>query len=85
MNYIQVGKISHYFDKIQVGVLAVTEGEVKVGDTIRVGEEGIGFEQTVDSLQIDHLAVNSISVGQEAGLKLAQASHEGTIVYKVSE
>ncbi len=85
MNYTQVGKITHYFDKIQVGVLAVSEGEVKVGDTIRIGEEGVGFEQIVDSLQIDHLPVNSIGVGQEAGLKLAQASHEGAVVYKVNE
>lgn len=85
MNYNQVGKIVHYFDKIQVGVLTVTEGTVKVGDTIRIGEEGVGFEQVVDSMQIDHKPIESISTGQEAGLKLAQASHEGALVYKVSE
>lgn len=85
MNYTQVGKITHYFDKIQVGVLAVTNGEVKVSDTIRIGEEGDGFEQLVDSMQIDHNQVESIGVGQEAGLKLTQATHEGALVYKVSE
>lgn len=85
MNYAQVGKITHYFDKIQVGVLAITEGEVKVGDTIRIGEEGIGFEQAVESMQVDHNQVESISAGQEAGLKLTQATTPGTVVYKVSE
>lgn len=85
MNYTQVGKLTHYFDKIQVGVLAVTEGEVKTGDTIRVGEEGVGFEQKVESLQIDHKPVDSIKTGEEAGLKLTQAAKEGDLVYKVSE
>lgn len=85
MNYTQVGKIVHYFDKIQVGVLQVTDGEVKVGDTIRVGDEATGFEQKVESLQIEHKPVDGIKTGEEAGLKLDQPSREGTLVYKVSE
>lgn len=85
MNYVKVGKISHYFDKIQVGVLAVESGTVKVGETIRVGEEGVGFEQKVESLQVDHKEVEEIAAGSEGGMKLAQASHEGTVVYKVTE
>ncbi len=85
MNYTKVGKLTHYFDKIQVGVLLATDGEVKEGDSIRVGEEGVGFEQKVESMQIDHQAVGGIKVGEEAGLKLAQAAREGDVVYKVSE
>jgi len=85
LNYTQVGKITHYFDKIQVGVLLITDGEVRAGDTIRIGEEGVGFEQKVESLQIDHKPVDNIKVGEEAGLKLSSAAKQGDLVYKVSE
>ena len=84
MDYQKVGKIIHYFDKIQVGVLEVSEGVVKVGDRIRVGEEDDGFEQVVESMQVDHQPVEVLKAGQEAGLKLAAASHEGALVYKIS-
>lgn len=85
MNYTKVGKVTHYFDKILVGVLVATDGEIKEGDMIRVGEEGIGFEQKVESMEIDHKAVGGIKIGEEAGLKLTQAAKEGDVVYKVSE
>ena len=38
MNKVKVGEITHYYDKIQVGVLQVTEAEVKVGDKILYGK-----------------------------------------------
>lgn len=85
MNYKKVGEITHYFDHIQVAVLKVTEGSVKEGDTIRIGEEADGFEQKVESMQVDHLAVNEVKAGEEAGLKVAQKTKEGDAVYLVTE
>ncbi|MFA6250925.1 MAG: hypothetical protein WC686_05540 [Candidatus Shapirobacteria bacterium] len=79
----KIGKIVHYFDKIQVAVLSLTDGSVKVGDTILVGEEGIGVTQTVDSMQVNHAQVPSAAQGDEVGLKVTQAVNEGDIVYKV--
>lgn len=85
MNYTRVGKISHYFDKIQVAVLAVTEGSVKVGDTIRIGEEDTGFEQVVESMQKDHANVSEATTGMEVGMKVTSPVHENELVYKVTE
>lgn len=78
-----VGKISHYFDKIQVGVFDLTEGSVKIGDTILVGEEGVGFAQTVDSMQVEHQQVQEAKKGDSVGLKLTQPAKVGDLVYKV--
>jgi len=85
VNYKKVGEITHYFDHIQVAVLKVTEGSVKAGETIRIGEEADGFEQKADSMQIDHQTVAEVMAGQEAGLKVAQKTHEGDAVYLVTE
>jgi len=83
MSDILIGKITHYFDKIGVGVLVVTDGAVAVGDTIRIGDEATGFTQPVDSLQVNHTAVSEAKEGDEVGLKLLQPAKENTLVYKV--
>jgi translation elongation factor EF-1alpha len=85
LTYTKVGKITHYFDKIQVAVLQVTDGPLNTGDSIRVGEEGVGVEQKVDSMQVEHAQVSVAAVGDEVGLKVVSAVKPGEFVYKVTE
>lgn len=84
MSNIRIGKITHYFNKIGVAVLMVEADSVKVGDTILVGEEGTGFTQIVESMQVDHQQVNEAKTGDEVGLKVTQPTKEGDSVYKVT-
>ncbi|MBU3935145.1 hypothetical protein KJ909_00545 [Patescibacteria group bacterium] len=84
MNYKRVGKIVNYLDHIKVAVLVVDEDTVKVGDTIRIGEEG-GMEIKVSSMQIDHLPVDEVKAGQDCGLKVEEDVKKGSSVYKVTE
>jgi len=85
LDYKKIGKIVHFFDKISVAVLAVTDGTVKVGDMIRIGEFGVGVEQKVDSMQVEHQPVEKAKKGEEVGLKVDSAVKKGDLVYKVSE
>lgn len=80
----KVGSIIHYFDKIGVGVLALENAGVKIGDSIRVGQKGdeATFTQTVESMQVDHKPVETAKKGDEVGLKLDQVAKKGTLVYK---
>ncbi|MFA6602470.1 MAG: hypothetical protein WCT01_01570 [Candidatus Shapirobacteria bacterium] len=77
------GKITHFFPKIMVAVLEATQEPIKVGDVIRIGDEGNGFTQTVESLQVDHLPIAQLEIGKEAGLKVNQETHSGELVYLV--
>ena len=79
----KVGTITHYFDKIGVAVLALT-GTLKVGDTIKISGRGEEFSMTVDSMQVDHQAIQEAKKDQEVGMKVTQATKEGDEVYKVS-
>lgn len=79
----KIGKITHYFDKIGVGVLVLTDSNVKVGDTIQIGEEGTGFTQPIDSMQVEHQQVITAKIGDEVGLKVTQPAKEGDLVYLV--
>ncbi|MDD5433228.1 MAG: hypothetical protein PHE77_01020 [Candidatus Pacebacteria bacterium] len=79
----EIGKVVHYFDKIQVAVIKFQE-PVEVGDTIRIeGGESTNFEQKIASMQIDHQEVDKVKKGQEVGLKVKEKVHEGYKVYKV--
>lgn len=80
----KVGKITHFYDKIGVAVLALTS-PLKVGDRIRFvrGGEDL-FEQVVESMQVDHESVEEAKSGDEVGLKTTEQIKDGAEVFKVS-
>jgi len=73
--------ITHWFDKLGVGVIKLT-GAIKKGDkiTIKKGDTEL-FEDTVTTLQIDHMDVEKAGKGDDAALKLSQKVREGATVY----
>lgn len=77
-----VGKISHYFTKIGVGVVELSD-ELKVGDRISIEGATTNIQQTVDSMQIEHQNVQSAGSGQSIGLKIVERTREGDFVYKL--
>ena len=77
-----VGKIDHYFDKIQVAAMKL-EDSLKVGDTVRIEGGSVAFTQQIASMQIDHESVNSAKKGDEVGFKVKQKVREGYRVFKV--
>ena len=80
---IAIGKISHYFDKINVAVLEVEEEPVNVGDTIKIVGSGGEFEQAVESMQIEHENIETAEKGMAVGLRVTQKVKKGDKVYKV--
>lgn len=85
MDYAKVGEITHYFDKIGVGVLKITDNEIKTGDKLRIGEFESGFEQKLESMEVDHKQVDEAKIGDEVGLKINQPIKKGIFVYKINE
>lgn len=81
----KVGVITHYFGKISVAVVKATDGPIAVGDRIHIKGHTTDHAQIVESLQIEHLPVNRIEVGQEAGMKVSARVHEHDEVFKVTD
>lgn len=77
-----IGKVTHYFTKIGVGVIELSD-ELKVGDRISVEGTTTNLQQTVDSMQIEHENVQSAGPGQSIGLKVEQRVRQGDLVYKI--
>ncbi|MEM3579144.1 MAG: translation elongation factor-like protein [Candidatus Bathyarchaeia archaeon] len=80
-NLVEVGRITHYFTKISVAVIELN-APLAVGDRIVIKGPTTDFEQTVESMQIEHKNVQRAEAGQSIGLKVAQRVREKDIVYK---
>ena len=79
----QIGTVTHYFGKLQVGIVALT-GRITIGDRLQFLGHGADFQQKVKSMEVDHAAVENASAKTEVGIRLRQRVREGTKVYKVS-
>ncbi len=79
---IKAGKVTHYFTKIGVAVIEVTDAAVKVGDELHIKGHTTDFRQKVDSMQVEHESVVQAEPGQSIGMKVSEHVRAGDLVYK---
>jgi len=78
----EIGRVTHYFSKIGVAVLELSD-KLSVGDRILIRGMTTNAEQTVDSMQIDRVDIESAEAGKSVGLKVEDRVREGDSVYKI--
>lgn len=81
----EIGVISHFYGQINVGVIDLTKGDLKVGDTVHIKGHTTDFTQEVESIQIEHENVEEAKKGQSIGLRVIEHVREHDVVYKVVE
>jgi putative protease len=79
----EVGKFNHFYDKISVGVIELSGG-LKVGDKIHIQGAHDDFEQTIDSMQLEHKKIQSGKKGQQVAIKVDQPVHRNDKVLLVT-
>ena len=79
---VELGYVTHYFNKINVAVLSIEDG-LKVGDTIHILGHTTDFTQKVTSLQIEHKNVDSVKPGDDFAIKVIEQVRNHDVVYKV--
>jgi translation elongation factor EF-1alpha len=78
-----IGSVTHYFGKPQVAALTITDGELNVGDTIRIVGHTSDFTQPVKSMQVEHEDVETAKVGDQIGIKVKERARIHDQVYRV--
>ena len=78
-----IGKVEKFFQKPSVAAVRVENGALKVGDKVRFHGATTDFTQTVDSMQIEHDAVETAAVGQVIGMRVKEHAREHDEVFKV--
>lgn len=77
-----LGKIKNYFSHLNACALTLEAG-LSVGDTIRIKGHTTDLTQKVESLQVNHLGVQSAAAGEDAAIAVADKVRIGDAVYKV--
>lgn len=79
----KIGKLLHYFDKIKVIVVKLSDVLV-VGDMIHVkGGKETDFKQKIVSMEIDGEKIKKAKKGQKVGIKVKDKAREGYFVFKL--
>jgi putative protease len=76
-----VGKVTHYFPRIGVAVVALSD-DLKLGEEVRFTGTQTAFTQKVASMQIEHNSIANAVRGQEIGLKVDRDVKVGDLVLK---
>lgn len=80
---VKIGQVSHYFGKIMVAAIELTDGELSVGDTIHIIGHTSDFTQKIESMQIDNAEVTRAAKGSSIGIRVTEHARVGDTVYKV--
>jgi putative protease len=78
----EVGKVTHYFSKIQVAGIELSD-ELAMGDTILIKGATTYFQQKVESMQLDNKDVKKGDPGQLIGVAVQEKARPGDTVYKM--
>ncbi|MHB1261684.1 MAG: hypothetical protein ACYC2H_08195 [Thermoplasmatota archaeon] len=71
-----VGKVEHYYPKVQAAAVRLTK-KVKLGDKVHIVGHGDDFKEEVTSLQLDHEPIQEGQPGQAVGLWVKERVHKG--------
>ena len=85
MAEVELGKVTHYFSKIGVAAIQITQDTLRVGDTIHVKGHTSDFREKIDTMQIDGRSVPEATIGQSIGLRVKDHAREHDQVFKVVE
>jgi len=78
-----IGKISHYYPKINVGLLKLSTGTLKINDEILIIGKTTGVIKTrIESMQVNHKPINEAKKADEIGIKLPFC-RKGDELYKI--
>ncbi len=77
-----IGKVTHFFDKISVVVIKLTN-KLSVGDEILIQGTETNFTQKVESMQVEHKNIEKAKAGDEVGMKVSEKVKENDSVYRI--
>ncbi|RZN62788.1 MAG: translation elongation factor-like protein [Methanonatronarchaeia archaeon] len=78
----KIGEVTHFYTDISVGIISLS-GQLELGNLVKFKGSTTDFEQTVDSIQIEHEDVERAGAGDEVGVKVDNKVRESDEVYLI--
>lgn len=83
MSERKIGDVTHYYNHLHVAIVAITDGELHLGDTLHFEGHTSDFVQRIASMELDHQAVEVAKKGDIVGISTNEHAREHDTVYIV--
>ena len=83
LNLEKVGEVTHYFPHVKAAAVMVLKGGINVGDSVYIKGHTTDFKEKVNSIQLDHVSIQTAKSGQEIGLLVKSRVRIGDSVYRI--
>jgi hypothetical protein len=80
----RVGEVTHYYDRISVATILLSNPLTK-GDTVHFLGHGSDFSQQIGSMEIEHESIQSAKEGDEIAIKTNKPVKALTSVFLIIE
>ena len=84
MPEIEIGSVTHYFDRPHVAIIKVSAEGFAIGDTVHIKGAHTDLTEAVTSMEIEHRKLDAAKVGEEVGILVKDRCRTGDKVYKVT-
>ncbi len=81
MEELKVGTVVKFFAKPGVAAIELTDGALRVGDTVHFRGHSTDFQQNVESMQVEHSQVTVAQKGDSIGIRVNDRVREHDQVY----
>lgn len=75
----KIGRVTHFYGNIGVAIVELS-GKLSIGDRVKFSHGEHEFEQTIESMQMEHKDVDSAKKGDVVGVKVDEKVSEGVEV-----
>lgn len=79
----KIGIVEHFFTNLSVAAIKITEGELKIGDTIHIVGATTDITHVIDRMEINRNPVQIAKKGDAIGIKVTGKVRNNDIVYKI--
>ncbi|MCH7636890.1 MAG: translation elongation factor-like protein [Proteobacteria bacterium] len=83
MSETKIGTVTHYFTHLHVAAVEIADGELHIGDTIRIKGHTSDFIQKVDSMELEHKPVDVAKPGDDIAIAMDEYTREHDSVYVI--
>ncbi len=84
MSGSRLGEVTHFYDRISVAVIKLSNPLAK-GDLVHFLGYGSDFTQEITSMQIEHESIDAAKKGDEIALKVVKSVKPKTAVFLITE
>jgi|TARA_B100002003_G_scaffold124908_1_gene115258 putative protease len=80
-----IGTVVHQWRQVGAALVAMSEGELHIGDTIHIKGHTTDFTQRLESMQVDHEPIESAKAGGEVAIGVTDRVRVQDKVFRVSD